>query len=129
MTAPTLFIATDNPQKAAIDLFLCDLELVPAWAKIAHEVADIAAIPTDAKVINQWYRAGSLFEQMWREERQRRSFNIDYAAHIARLQAWHAKRWADAVDAPAPEPSAVAQFPNSFTPQPAKPARRQPRWS
>lgn len=131
MSSVKLFVATNNPQKAAIDLFLCDLELVPTWAKIVHDVADLAAIPTDSRVINQWYGQGSLFEQIWREERQHRSFNMDYAAHIARLQAWHTKRWADSVDvsAPAPGPSDVVQFPNSFTPQSTRPERKQPRWS
>ncbi|MUO77646.1 hypothetical protein [Agrobacterium vitis] len=113
--APGLYVVTNKPQAAAIDLFHCDLELVPAWARIVSDVSGIPAIPTDAKVINQWYGYGDLFEQIWREERQRRKFDMDYAAHVATLQAWHDKRWA--VDAPAtpaepsPAPSAPVSSP------------------
>ncbi|MVA91594.1 hypothetical protein GOZ80_06110 [Agrobacterium vitis] len=135
-TAPGLYVVTNNPQQASIDLFHCDLELVPAWARIVSDVSGIPAIPTDAKVINRWYGAGGLFEQLWREERQRRKFDTDYAAHVATLQAWHDKRWA--VDAPAtpaepsPAPSApvsspsVASHPDQVAPSSLP---RKSRWS
>ncbi|MVA55968.1 hypothetical protein [Agrobacterium vitis] len=134
--APVLYVVTNNPQQAAIDLFHCDLELVPAWARIVSDVSAIAAIPTDAKVINQWYGVGGLFEQIWREERQRRKFDMDYAAHVATLQAWHDKRWA--VDAPAtpaqpsPAPSALVSSPSAAShPDQAAPSSlpRKSRWS
>ncbi|MBB4005824.1 hypothetical protein [Allorhizobium taibaishanense] len=102
-----LFVCTDNPQQAAIDLFRCDPELVPAWAKIVSDVAEIAAIPTKAKVINRWYGSPGLFEQVWREERLRREFDMDYAVHVAALEAWHDKRWAEACAPPA-EPAPLA---------------------
>ncbi|MGV1823279.1 hypothetical protein [Agrobacterium vitis] len=134
--APGLYVVTNRPQAAAIDLFHCDLELVPAWARIVSDVSGIPAIPTDAKVINRWYGAGGLFEQIWREERQRRKFDMDYAAHMATLQAWHDKRWA--VDAPAtpaepsPAPSAPVSSPSAAShPDQAAPSSlpRKSRWS
>ncbi|WP_234613981.1 major capsid protein [Agrobacterium vitis] len=54
--APGLYVVTNNPQQAAIDLFHCDLELVPAWARIVSDVSgnyrgtddnSTVAIPTD----------------------------------------------------------------------------------
>ncbi|MCE6073408.1 hypothetical protein FS799_00870 [Agrobacterium vitis] len=135
-TAPGLYVVTNRPQAAAIDLFHCDLELVPAWARIVSDVSGIPAIPTDAKVINQWYGYGDLFEQIWREERQRRKFDMDYAAHVATLQAWHDKRWA--VDAPAtpaepsPAPSALVSSPSAAShPDQVAPSSlpRKSRWS
>ncbi|MVA28724.1 hypothetical protein [Agrobacterium vitis] len=134
--APGLYVVTNNPQQAAIDLFHCDLELVPAWARIVSDVSGIPAIPTDAKVINRWYGAGGLFEQIWREERQRRKFDMDYAAHVATLQAWHDKRWAiDAPTTPA-EPSSAPSAPVSSPsaashPDQAAPSSlpRKSRWS
>ncbi|MUZ81048.1 hypothetical protein GOZ78_01855 [Agrobacterium vitis] len=134
--APGLYVVTNKPQAAAIDLFHCDLELVPAWARIVSDVSGIPAIPTDAKVINQWYGYGDLFEQIWREERQRRKFDMDYAAHVATLQAWHDKRWA--VDAPAtptepsPAPSAPVSSPSAAShPDQAAASSlpRKSRWS
>ncbi|MBF2715703.1 hypothetical protein [Agrobacterium vitis] len=134
--APGLYVVTNNPQAAAIDFFHCDLELMPAWARIVSDVSGIPAIPTDAKVINRWYGAGGLFEQLWREERQRRKFDMDYAAHVATLQAWHDKRWA--VDAPAtpaepsPAPSASVSSPSAAShPDQAAPSSlpRKSRWS
>ncbi|MUO69187.1 hypothetical protein [Agrobacterium vitis] len=134
--APGLYVVTNKPQAAAIDLFHCDLELVPAWARIVSDVSGIPAIPTDAKVINQWYGYGDLFEQIWREERQRRNFDMDYAAHAATLQAWHDKRWA--VNAPAtpaeppPAPSAPVSSPSAAShPDRAAPSSlpRKSRWS
>ncbi|MVA17442.1 hypothetical protein GOZ94_00590 [Agrobacterium vitis] len=134
--APGLYVVTNRPQASAIDLFHCDLELVPAWARIVSDVSGIPAIPTDAKVINRWYGAGGLFEQIWREERQRRKFDMDYAAHVATLQAWHDKRWA--VDEPAtpaqpsPAPSAPVSSPSAAShPDQAAPSSlpRKSRWS
>ncbi|MGV1768770.1 hypothetical protein ACQZ6B_01210 [Agrobacterium vitis] len=135
---PGLFVVTNKPQQAAIDFFHCDLELVPAWARIVSDVSGIPAIPTDAKVINRWYGAGGLFEQIWREERARRKFDMDYAAHVATLQAWHDKRWAG--DAPAmtaePPPAPSASVPSSSLPAVCQPDRAAPsslprksRWS
>ncbi|MUZ63508.1 hypothetical protein [Agrobacterium vitis] len=141
--APGLYIVTNRPQAAAIDLFHCDLELVPAWARIVSDVGDLSAIPTNAKVMALWFgpiglhlHQQSMIEQEWREERRRRSFNDDFGAHVATLQAWHDKRWA--VDAPAtpaepsPAPSAPISSPSAAShPDQAAASSlpRKSRWS
>ncbi|MUZ53053.1 hypothetical protein GOZ97_07545 [Agrobacterium vitis] len=143
--APGLYVVTNCPQAAAIDLFHCDLELVPAWARIVSDVGDLAAIPTNAKVMALWFgpigihlHQRSMIEQEWREERRRRSFNDDFGAHEAALKAWHDKRWA--VDAPAmtaePPPAPSASVPPSSLPAVCQPDRAAPsslprksRWS
>jgi hypothetical protein len=83
-----LFIVTDHAEKAVLGLLGLPLKAVPAWLSVVSTPERLATLPTGAPVMSLWVSDGSLIEQLWREERVRRAFDIDYDRHAARIADW-----------------------------------------
>ncbi len=88
MTGPMLFLVTDHPEKAVRGLLGRSLKTVPDWLSVVSSPERIATLPTGAPVLSLWFSDGSLVEALWREERVRRHFDLDYGRHADRIADW-----------------------------------------
>lgn len=89
-----LYVVTDNPQLAAVELFAVDLPFVPAWVKMVTAHTDLMAIPTGARVMPSWHGRRSLLEDLWTEERVTRRFRDGWDENRAEIAGWRARRHA-----------------------------------
>lgn len=91
-----LFIVTDNPERASLDVLGCMLADCPPFARILTAAGDIAAIPEGARCIGQWFawsdRRPDEAQMAWEDRKARGGIEGVSEAFFQRIDEWNAKR-------------------------------------
>jgi hypothetical protein len=123
-----LYIVTDSAKRSCRALFgfpLASAAIEAPWVCFIDDCLLVPSVPTGAAVVSIWHFSHSDIEAVWREERLSRAFNLDYAAHVARIHDWLERRAAhearliaeyvaeqrEVISAPAAQPAAPIEAP------------------
>lgn len=92
-----LFIITDNPRQAALDVLGVSALLdVPGFVRIVSDPAQITRLPDGARGIGRWYGAHrSMAELAWIDRRAMGGISGVSSAFQDRLNEWKAARRAE----------------------------------
>lgn len=92
-----LFIVTDDPRQAALDVLgVSTLLDVPDFVRVVSDPAQIARLPDGARGIGRWYGAHrSMAEFAWVDRRAQGGVSGVSSAFQDRLNEWKAARRAE----------------------------------
>ena len=89
--APRLYVVTDDPAQAALQLLGLRLFDMPDWIRMVTEAREIERLADGCRAIGFWFHGQSAASIAWDERRSSGGFGIT-AAFMAQLDAWLEKR-------------------------------------